>query len=62
VFHDRSKHIEVRYRFITICIEDGTVTVQFVGTKDQLADVLTKVLGRVRFQLLCEKINIVKIK
>ncbi|KAK1684066.1 hypothetical protein QYE76_044914 [Lolium multiflorum] len=45
VFHDRSKHIEVHYHFIRNCIEDGTVTVQFVGTEDQLADVLTKALG-----------------
>ena len=62
VFHDRSKHIEVRYHYIRNCTENGTVVVQFVGTKDQLADILTKALGRVRLQLLREKIKVVKIQ
>jgi hypothetical protein len=34
---------------------------EFVGTQDQLADMFTKALGRVRFQELCEKIGVVKI-
>jgi hypothetical protein len=62
VFHDRSKHIEVRYHFIRGCIEDGTVSVQYIGTEDQLANVLTKALGYVQFQQLHEKINVVKVK
>jgi hypothetical protein len=62
VFHDRSKHIEVRYHFIRGCIKDGTVTVEFVGTDDQLADIFTKALGRVRFQRICEKIKVVVVK
>jgi hypothetical protein len=62
VFHDRSKHIEVRYHYIRGCIEDATVTVEFVGTDDQLADIFTKALGRVRFQRICEKIKVVEVK
>jgi hypothetical protein len=61
VLHDRSKHIDMRYHFIRGCIEDGTVTVKFVGTDDQLADIFTKALGRVRFQKLCEMIKVVKV-
>jgi hypothetical protein len=61
VFHDRSKHIEVRYHYIN-CAENGTIVVQFVGTEDQLADILTKALGRVRLQLLREKIKVVKVQ
>jgi hypothetical protein len=52
----------VRYHFIRGCIEDGTVSVQYIGTEDQLADVLTKALGYVQFQQLHEKINVVKVK
>jgi len=62
VFHDRSKHIEVRYHFIPGCIKDGTVTVEFVGTDDQLTDIFTKALGRIRFQRICEMIKVVEIK
>ena len=62
VFHDRNKHIEVRYHYIRNCTENDTVVVQFVGTEDQLADILTKALGRVRLQMLREKIKLVEIK
>ena len=62
VFHDRSKHIEVRYHFIRGCIEDGTMTVDFIDTNEQLADIFTKALGRVRFQLLREKIKVVDVQ
>jgi hypothetical protein len=62
VFHDKSKHIEVWYHHIRGCIEDGTVTVEFVGSDDQLADIFTKALGRVRLQRICEMIKVVKIK
>ena len=61
VFHDRSKHIEVRYHFIRGCIEDGTATVNFIGTGDQLADILTKALGRIQFQSLRERIGVVNL-
>ena len=46
VFYDRSKHIDVRYHFIRECVEENRVTVESIGTKDQLADILTKTLGR----------------
>ena len=50
VFHDRSKHIDVRYHYIRECIERGRIVIDYIETKMQLADVLTKALGRVRFQ------------
>jgi hypothetical protein len=61
VFHDRSKHIEVRYHFIRRCIDNGEFTVEFISTDDQLADIFTKALGRVKFQELRERIGIVEI-
>lgn len=57
VFHDRSKHIEFRYHFIRECAEQGKVEVEHVSTNDQLADILTKPLGRIRFQELRSKIG-----
>nr|XP_020155963.1 uncharacterized mitochondrial protein AtMg00810-like [Aegilops tauschii subsp. strangulata] len=38
VFHDRSKHIEIRYHFIRECVEQGRVFIDYVRTSDQLAD------------------------
>jgi hypothetical protein len=62
VLHDRRKHIDLRYHFIRDCVEKGTVVVEFIKTGEQKADILTKVLGRVRFQELRDKIGIVNIQ
>ena len=62
VFHDRSKHIETRYHFIRENVESGKIVVDYVNTDDQLADILTKPLGRTKFQTLRKKIGIVEIK
>ena len=49
VFHGRSKHIDTKYHFLRQCIEEGKVEVEHVGTGDQVADIFTKSLGRVKF-------------
>jgi hypothetical protein len=61
VFHDRSKHIDVRYHYIRECIEKDRVNIEQINTKLQLADILTKALGRNQFLLLREKIGLVEI-
>jgi len=59
VFHDRSKHIDVRYHFIRECVEDGRVKTESVRTAEQLADILTKALTRERF---CELRSLIGVR
>jgi hypothetical protein len=61
VFNERSKHIRVRYHFIRGCLEEGSIKAGYINTKDQLADLLTKPLGRIRFLELCSKTGMVQI-
>jgi hypothetical protein len=61
VFHERSKHIRVRYHFIRSCLEEGSVRANYINTQDQLADFLTKSLGRVKFQELRARIGMAQI-
>jgi hypothetical protein len=53
VFHERSKHIRVRYHFIRDCLAEGSIKARYINTKDQLADLLTKPLGRIKFLEPC---------
>jgi hypothetical protein len=62
VFHERNKYINIRYHFIKGCLEDGSINASFINTSDQLADILTKSLGRVKFQELRARIGMVEIK
>jgi hypothetical protein len=61
VFHERSKHIRVRYHFIRSCLEEGSVRANYINTQDQLADFLTKSLGRVKFQEFRTRIGMAQI-
>jgi hypothetical protein len=49
VFHDRSKHIEIYYHFIRDYVQRGAVELQYISTEEQVADILTKALGRGKF-------------
>ena len=57
-FHQRTKHIEVKYYYIRDQQEKGCINVEYVATEDQLADIFTKPLPGPRFNMLREKIGI----
>ncbi|XP_060200096.1 secreted RxLR effector protein 161-like [Lycium barbarum] len=48
-FHDHTKHIDIRFHFIRNVVEQGTVKVLKVDTKDNATDVLTMVVTLVKF-------------
>ena len=48
-FHARTKHIDVRYHFIREAVEDGKVSVVYVPTDENPADIFTKPLAKAKF-------------
>ena len=46
----RSKHIDVRFHFIRDLLRRGMISVEYVKSADQHADILTKALPRANFQ------------
>lgn len=62
VHHDRSKHIDVRYHFLRDKIEEGKVVIDHVSTDGQLADILTKALGRVKFIEMRLKLGVMEVR
>jgi hypothetical protein len=60
VFHDKSKHIEIRYHYIRDMVQRGAVKLQYVATDEQIADVLTKPLSRVKFVYFRDKLGVVQ--
>ena len=49
IFHSRTKHIRVQYHFVQEVVEDGSVDLQKIHTKENLADVLTKPINTDKF-------------
>lgn len=48
-FHQRTKHIDVKYHFIRSMEEEGTLNIVYTDTTTQLADALTKPLSEPKF-------------
>nr|GMD36030.1 polyprotein [Ipomoea batatas] len=46
VFHSRMKHLALDYFFVHDMVAEGSLSVQHISACDQVADVLTKPLGR----------------
>ena len=49
MFHDKLNHIEIKYHYMRDMVYRGAVKLHYVVTKEQIADVLTKQLARVKF-------------
>ena len=58
MFDDNAKHIEIKYHYIKDMVQRGVVKLQYVATDEQIADVLTKPLARVKFKYFKEKLGV----
>ena len=53
---DRTKHVDVKYHFITQTVQDGAVKLQWIPTAEQQADIFTKVLAPPVFERLRQQL------
>eukprot|EP00253_Pinus_taeda_P031310 PITA_31310 len=60
VIHDRSKHIDIWCHFVRDCVQRGAVQLSYTPTGEQVVDILTKALGKSKFDYFREKMGMVK--
>lgn len=58
VYHSRMKHVALDYHFVRERVQDGSLRVLHINSSDQLADALTKPLGRAVFLYLRSKMGV----
>ncbi|XP_044452372.1 secreted RxLR effector protein 161-like [Triticum aestivum] len=62
VHHRRCKDIDTRYRNLRECVEESKIDINYVCTNDQLADILTRSLGRQKFTKMRRRIGVQAVK
>jgi hypothetical protein len=61
MFHERSKHIEIKYYFIRDKVQEGEVKLGYIPIDEQTTDILTKPLSIIKFAYFREKMGIMEI-
>jgi hypothetical protein len=49
VFHEKSIHIDMRYHYVQDMVQKNILSIQYVLTTEQTADILTKPLSLTKF-------------
>ena len=62
MFQDKLKHIEIKYHYIMDMVQRGVVKLQYIAMDEQIDDVLTKPLPRVKFEYFKEKLGVLHIE
>lgn len=58
VFHDRSKHIKMKYHFIRDMVQRNVINIQYIATDEQVAYILTKPLPLSKFVYFRGKLGV----
>jgi hypothetical protein len=60
VFHDKSKHIEIRHHFIRKRVQKGAVKLLYFPMDQQVVDILTKPLAKGKFETFRDRLGLVQ--
>ena len=47
--HKRSKHIDVHYHFVREKVDEDKVTISYIPSEENIADIFIKLLGKIQF-------------
>jgi hypothetical protein len=59
VMHSKMKHIPIKYHFLREQVAEKNIRVEYVGTKEQVADIFTKPLPREAFEYLRQRLGVI---
>jgi hypothetical protein len=57
MMHSKKKHIPIKYHFLWEEVAKKNIKVEYVGTKEQVADIFTKPLPREAFEFLIQRLG-----
>ena len=61
VFHDKSKNMDIKFHYIRDMVQREAVKLQYVATEEHIADVLAKLLARVKLEYFREILGVIHV-
>jgi len=58
VTHSKTKHIPIKYHFLRDQVLNKQIKLEYIGTKNQIADIFTKPLPTMQFENLRNQLSI----
>ena len=58
-YFGRTKHIDIKLKFTREYIKNGCINLEYIGTNEMVADILTKPLKRIKFNYLRSQMNLI---
>jgi hypothetical protein len=59
MMHSKTKHIPIKYHFLQEQVAEKNIRVEYVGTKEQVADIFKKPLPRESFEYLRQRLGVI---
>jgi hypothetical protein len=60
MFHERTKHIDIKYNFVRDVIEEGKLKICKISTHDNPADMMTKPIPVAKFELCSSLVGLIE--
>jgi hypothetical protein len=61
IYHARTKHVDAQFHFVIEKLESNEITLMYWNTCENVADVFTKPLGKIKFELFREMLGVGRI-
>ena len=59
VMHSKTKHIPIKYHFLQEQVAEKNISVEYVGTKEQVENIFTKPLPQESFEYLHQRLGVI---
>ena len=59
VMHSKTKHIPIKFHFLQEQVTEKNIKLEYIETKEQVADIFTKPLPRETFECIREKMELI---
>ena len=57
--HSKTKHIRIKFHFLREQVTEKNIKMEYIETKEQIADIFTKPLPRETFEYLRQKLGVI---